>query len=334
MKPAAIACVLFATANAVAVGGSAKNVKSVTLKTSDRVKQGVAHPLGFADADPSSDESLRMSHKKTLHSKHEHKTLHESADPASREIQQEVEMMVDRVKKLDNVEVTSAFAEELDGVEASLAAKSGDKNLVREISTVRADLCAQQGFESHEAMDCEDFMSKACAPRLSGEEGPVPKQYCTLFFREEVAQGKAVAAAPAPGPASAPGPGPVPMGTLFGGKAGRPLQEQGFDGPLIEHKDFDTQTEDWHKEFGPKSGHRSFLDICADHPGNEWCRLHGYFPQEEDVMEEVAKEHKTVDNEEPKVKTVYVDEQNSAAGHGAFVVALAAMALSTWREVV
>jgi hypothetical protein len=86
---------------------------------------------------------------------------------------------------------------------------------------------------------------------------------------------------PSPGseggaPAAAP-PAGAPMGPLFGTKVNRPLQEQGYHGKPVEHVDQETMTSDWGREFGPAANHRDFRSICAEHPGNEWCLMHGYF---------------------------------------------------------
>lgn len=94
--------------------------------------------------------------------------------------------------------------------------------------------------------------------------------------------------APAPAPAfapSAPSSFDAPLTSvrrlLFGGKFGRALPEQGYMGDNVQHKDMKTVASDWGQEFGPSSGQREFWEICADHPYNEWCRIHGYYRQAE-----------------------------------------------------
>merc|ERR1719183_3254430 len=63
----------------------------------------------------------------------------------------------------------------------------------------------------------------------------------------------------------------APMGPFFGGKTVRSLPEQGFEGELKEpYKNEDQMVQNWQREFGPKAGHRTFEDICADFKGNEW----------------------------------------------------------------
>merc|ERR1712224_953744 len=66
----------------------------------------------------------------------------------------------------------------------------------------------------------------------------------------------------------------------YSSKLGRPLPSQGYSGKDVEHKNLDTYTSDWRREFGPKSGHKSYHEICAQYKDNQWCRLHGYYDQE------------------------------------------------------
>merc|ERR1719181_187637 len=84
----------------------------------------------------------------------------------------------------------------------------------------------------------------------------------------------------APSPASGGSPMPAIEGPIFGTKEGRALQAQGYSGELVEHVDQRTMTEDWGAEFGPHAGHKDVKTICAEHPGNEWCSLHGYYDDE------------------------------------------------------
>lgn len=201
-------------------------------------------------------------------------------------IQNEVEGMVSRVRSLQEENVTATFDESLVGVEEALyamAVRSKDRTLVREVSKVRADLCADRGFDRLDLDGCEQFMKSSCGASRAAGAPPVPAADCFAFFANEAdstrsASVSRVAQAPVAAPAAAPGPAPTPGPGLFGGKVGRPLQEQGFDGPLVEHKNFDTHTEDWQREFGPQAGHASFDEICAKHPNNQWCRIHGYGP--------------------------------------------------------
>lgn len=204
----------------------------------------------------------------------------------TREIQTEVEFMVNRVKSLHDKSLTSEFTNEIEGIEEALSKETTDNGLTTEINEVRASLCAQNGFENHDFASCEAFMRKSCAPADTADskysDAAPLESFCVMFFREEAISLKATASAPAPGPAAGPGgaPGPAPMGPFFGGKGIRDLPDQGFTGALGKHADFDTMLDDWQKEFGPKAGHRNFDEICADFPDNQWCRIHGYHPRQ------------------------------------------------------
>jgi len=260
---------------------------------------------GFSDAVAQADESLRMLTKSSLRQPHTHQNAVRAlpgtgGDEKGRAIQRDVEAMVNRLRFLSDAEA-DAFTAELEGVESSLAIASTDASLVKEITSVRAELCVNRGFQGTSLDACEAFMQKACVTdqmdtstrsltRWRGRASTVPEDECTKFFSEAKAQG-IKGAAPAPAAAGAASPGsaaPAPGPALFGGKVGRLLPEQGFDGPLVEHKDFDTHTEDWQKEFGPSAGHRNFKEICADHPTNEWCRLHGHDEREVQDMRSAA----------------------------------------------
>jgi len=101
---------------------------------------------------------------------------------------------------------------------------------------------------------------------------------------------KQEAAAPAPVPAAPAGPAapaaPLPGDEAWyykeGGKwSGRlhmkadwKLPTQGYWGKLVEHEDKKTMTEDWGAEFN--ADHRTYAEICKEHPDNQWCRQNGY----------------------------------------------------------
>jgi len=85
-------------------------------------------------------------------------------------------------------------------------------------------------------------------------------------------------ASPSAAPAASPAAGI--QGPILGTKASRELQAQGFSGEFVEHEDDKTMTGDWGREFGPSSNHREVKVICKDHPGNEWCSLHGYYKEQ------------------------------------------------------
>lgn len=246
---------------------------------------------GFANADLESDESMKMIRNEGLHHVHGgHKTVRprDSAalDSDMRAIQSEVESMVHRVKLLSD-EDAFEFVKELDGIEGDLQkGNSDDRGLVQEISAVRADLCTRKGFTGAEATECEAFMHKACViDSMEMDAAPiVPEEECLKFYSlgGQTNATAAAVSAPAPAPAAAPGPAPALDGWSM---KYRPLPDQGFSGPLKEHKDMDTSTKDWRREFGPKSGSQSYKEICAQYPKNEWCRLHGFFRTERVAQE-------------------------------------------------
>jgi len=237
----------------------------------------------------------------------------------TREIQTEVEFMVNRVKSLHDRDLTSEFTSEIERIEEALSKETTDNGLTTEINEVRASLCAQNGFENHDFASCEAFMRKSCAPTDAvdtkySDDAPL-EDFCVMFFREESSSGinqaaATTAVAPAPGPAAGPGgaPGPAaPMGPFFGGKSLRALPDQGVTGQLVKHVDFDTMSEDWQKEFGPKAGHRKFDEICADFPDNQWCRIHGYLPSQPRKTKVVTK----VVTEEAETKRAAEREKES-----------------------
>lgn len=76
-----------------------------------------------------------------------------------------------------------------------------------------------------------------------------------------------IAAANAPAPAPAPGAMDLSWARTMDAKS--ELPEQGLEGPLVNHEDGDTMTEDWMQERTPAS---QLCAICAKSPGNPWCR--------------------------------------------------------------
>lgn len=230
--------------------------------------------------------------KGTQHGHAHGKLAHKDASPkysTVHEMQHEVEEMVTRVHRLNDPETTVEFAKELGGIEATLSKEGegeGDHRIINEIAIVRAELCEEAGFENTEYDDCKEFMLSQCSPNsgaASMQQPVVSRAHCTSFFAAEEHAAAPGAAAPVAAAPSAPSPTAwaPPAGAILNGKGPRPLPAQGYHGDLIEHKDTETETGDWRLEFGPKANHRSFRDICADHEGNEWCRIHGYFKKEQ-----------------------------------------------------
>jgi len=282
-------------------------VKKPFLKAASELQKG-KHPQAASElqreiervSSELTNEPLQMDGKKT------------------REIQSEVEFMVNRVRSLHDKDLTSEFTNEIEGIEEVLSKDTTDSGLTTEINEVRASLCAQNGFENHDFASCEAFMRKNCAPADTADtkysDAAPLENFCVMFFREEASAGvgedAAKAMAPAASPAAGPGgaPGPAPMGPFFGGKSLRALPDQGVTGQLVRHRDFDTMSEDWMKEFGPKAGHRNFDEICADFPDNQWCRIHGYHPRGPRKTKVVTKTVE-VPGEENEVNTVVQVEQ-------------------------
>lgn len=221
----------------------------------------------------------KKSHHKHRSVKHSHKAQKQSrssGQPSVHEIQHEVEDMVSRVHRLNDPETTAQFAKELGGIEAALAKRGeGDQQLMKEIVVVRAQMCEDAGFERTEYDDCEEFMFTQCSPDAQGSSEPVVSQaHCASFFAVEDHKGESHGAMKA---SQEPTSYTAPEGSILNGKGLRPLPDQGYTGPMVQHKDAETFSGDWRLEFGPKAGHRSPKDICAEFEGNEWCRIHGYF---------------------------------------------------------
>lgn len=237
---------------------------------------------GFADVDPETDASLRFMKNEAKEQEQEgdEENVHDdlphvdTKDPET--LQHEIERMAERMKRIGEVGATEKLADELDDIEALL--ENTDQTLHSEIVATREELCAERGFLGHQLDECDAFMHIACG-RKSGAV-TVPRHMCRHFFIAQkrdaaVKTERAVADAPAPSQSGAPGPAPGPF--LFGGKIGRELPDQGFMGELGAHRDRKSKVTNWGAEYGPTSGHRTFHDICADNPNNEWCRIHGFY---------------------------------------------------------
>merc|ERR1719469_1469461 len=135
-------------------------------------------------ADPVAVTSFKLRQQQPMQETHvQHKTLHRIDDAESREIQQQVETMIGRLKVLRDSELTSEFANQLSIVEVTLANQTSDSALTNEISATRADLCVELGFEVHEFQDCDSFMRTACS--RSGRNAKIPQDKCTALFDEE-----------------------------------------------------------------------------------------------------------------------------------------------------
>jgi len=188
-------------------------------------------------------------------------------------------------------------------------ANAGEEKAEEEDTKPPASGCknSPKGWEDSKGRDCEDYAEGEWCTRHGGygdawldewgtfedfaNKGTSAKEACCVCgggLRKDSDKGgeppvAKPGSAPSPAQPSAPaGPAadaPVPAltGPILDGKGNKPLQEQGYSGELVIHEDGDTMTSDWGREFGPKAGHRDIKSICLQHPGNEWCDLHGYY---------------------------------------------------------
>jgi len=77
-------------------------------------------------------------------------------------------------------------------------------------------------------------------------------------------------------------------------KEDTPLQEQGFEGPNVEHDDMKTHTSDWRKEYGPNHpNYKEIVEICLEHPDNSWCRRYLPKEREEETLHTPFRLHKS-----------------------------------------
>ncbi|CAD7956074.1 unnamed protein product [Amoebophrya sp. A25] len=162
---------------------------------------------------------------------------------------------------------------------ASLAALD-DPGASDFISDMRAQVCASKKDTERET--CQSFMDEYCATRGDSaackafmgsdeeeeDEGEPIKE--EENGDEEGADGDENDGAAEDQTGEAENPGPKPSGDPTGD-----LPEQGFEGDMVNHVDGETQTDDWRREFGPGQPD-TYASVCAEHPNNEWCRLHGY----------------------------------------------------------
>lgn len=231
----------------------------------------------------------------------DHSSTIAPTDPVHLEIQKEVASMEEKISELHDVRDAMEFAGKLADMEVELS-KTGEAAvgvmLMDRISKVRANLCVEHHLMSSEIKDCKTFMQRACHSNDPALQVPAAK--CHQFFlhsktrvHEEAGPAPSPFAAPAAAPAGSPGGAEVDERGLTaaqkaealriwtqGGKLEGALPEQGFSGEMVNHDFMHSMTEDWNKEFGPAADHKSFIEVCADHPNNEWCRLHGYYKED------------------------------------------------------
>merc|ERR1740130_324797 len=125
----------------------------------------------------------KCSAKKKMHGRHgNHNEVQKSSGSRhSREMQHQIEQMVDRVKQLNDEQASVAFAKELDAIEEELSSNTEDEALSQEVDKVRADLCTQENLMHIGIDNCEDFMEKSCSKRPL----KVPSHFCTRFLRQQ-----------------------------------------------------------------------------------------------------------------------------------------------------
>jgi len=182
-------------------------------------------------------------------------------------------------------ETQQGIADAVQGVPDGLSETKAEEAEDKEVPSVPGCKNSPKGWADAKGNDCEDYAEGHWCTRRGGygdgwldewgnfenvtAKGKTAKQVCCICgggYREEQEQtvGSAPAAAGITGP-------------ILGTKKDRMLQAQGYSGKLVIHEDSKTMTEDWGREFGPRSGHRDIKVICQEHPGNEWCSLHGYY---------------------------------------------------------
>lgn len=218
----------------------------------------------------------------------------------------------DANKKLNDVLTGEAAADAMDDATKAATATVAPKERVskkaeeseeaeeKEVPSVPGCHNSPKNWEDTKGNDCEDYAEGEWCNRRGGETeewmddwgsfedvatfgNSAPKVCCVCgggrhpgnMFDGPVYQ---TGGAPSPAGAGSPNPAPMPApASPQWDKLGRPLPVQGFKGKLVEHEDQVTMTDDWGMEFGPRAGHRDIRAVCAEHPGNEWCDVHGYY---------------------------------------------------------
>ncbi|CAD7957492.1 unnamed protein product [Amoebophrya sp. A120] len=162
--------------------------------------------------------------------------------------------------------------ESLDKLQALVAQDPGASDF---ISDMRAQVCAQKKDTEYDK--CKTFMDSYCSTK--GETAA-----CKAFMGDDEEEEEEETTTPPPPepetieqpvPEADEGEADLVVDDQAPGKAPTPLPEQGFEGENVAHIDGETQTDDWRHEFGPGQPD-TYDSICAEHPGNEWCRMHGY----------------------------------------------------------
>jgi len=167
------------------------------------------------------------------------------------------------------------------------------------INADRAKECAARP-DPREHEDCMKFMHEYCKPggndgmegkraQMNGEPGEVTsgKGYCKKFFndeedhkkqKQEPKQKEQIKEEPKPKVEKKKKRPHEELKTEDkddGKHEEMNIPEQGFDGPLVDHRRA-TIIDNWTREYGPRGQTHDFGKICREHPENAWCQLKGY----------------------------------------------------------
>jgi hypothetical protein len=229
------------------------------------------------------------------------KKAQEALKPDSKEDQEATDEVVDQATDAGGAnpieQIGSAIADAAQDVQnAPMYKVQAEQPEDKEVSSVPGCKNFPKGWADAKGNDCEDYAEGQWCTRHGGYgegwldewgtfgnvtdkviTGKTAQQACCVCGGgfQEYPQMLLAGSAPAAAPAGTPIPGIT--GPILGSKTGRVLQAQGFSGKLVIHEDAKTMTDDWGREFGPNAGHKDIKTICQDHPGNEWCSLHGYY---------------------------------------------------------
>eukprot|EP00392_Amoebophrya_sp_AT5.2_P013311 g13429.t1 len=196
------------------------------------------------------------------------------------------------------VPVLEDSLEKLQVLTATSAERAKDPGAGDFIADMRAQVCAQK--KDTEREKCQAFMDgycaradkaggAACKAFMGGEEEEETEEAEEAVEEEEPKKPDVVeededltkdGADDASTPLIEEDEGEQPKKPK--GPPPKELPAQGFEGEGVAHIDGETQTDDWREEFGPGQPD-TYSSVCAEHPDNEWCRLHGYYTPKADA---------------------------------------------------
>jgi len=251
---------------------------------------------GMKDAQQGPNADSKKAQKAADNVADEQKAQEKAAPKETNPLEQAGKAVADGVKAVGD---TLSGAEKADGEKTSGAEAAAEEPEDKEVPSEPGCKNFPKGWADKKGNDCEDYAEGQWCNRHGGygdawlddwgkfedvaNKGKTALQVCCVCGggqRKEAeagAPGGAPSAAPAAAASPAGAPVPAITGPILGTKAGRPLQAPGYSGDAVMHEDQKTMTDDWGQEFGPQAGHRDIKTICQDHPGNEWCSLHGYY---------------------------------------------------------